>query len=291
MTSNYMIETAAAVEFLSLTMCFYLWVIYRGARTKENRSYVFLAYSIIATVGGTIEVWHQIARSFASALASQIATTLMYFVFMKYIASFGTPTPNRKRMLYAQNVVMGIYFYLQLVGLFTGANYSYSGGALTSGSLAPLLGAGFTVMWTVWTWTEIHLYRRAFTRGQLWALIANLAVSWSILLSQSQFFPQMPVHFVIIAVNLYYYFFLLETPAYRDLEKTLERLRKAKEIAEEAKQAAIAADAAKGEFLANMSHEIRTPLTTILGMDEVILRKYESGPIYEYARDIQSAGN
>ena len=53
----------------------------------------------------------------------------------------------------------------------------------------------------------------------------------------------------------------------------------------------MAADTAKGEFLANMSHEIRTPLTTILGMDEIILRKYEAGPIYEYARDIQSAGN
>ena len=92
-------------------------------------------------------------------------------------------------------------------------------------------------------------------------------------------------------MNVYYFFFLLETPAYRDLERTLERLRKAKEIADEANAAAIAADAAKGEFLANMSHEIRTPLTTILGMDEVILRKYESGPIYEYARDIQSAGN
>ncbi|MBQ3646517.1 MAG: response regulator, partial [Synergistaceae bacterium] len=33
------------------------------------------------------------------------------------------------------------------------------------------------------------------------------------------------------------------------------------------------------------------PLTTILGMDEMILRKYESGPIYQYATDIQSAGN
>ena len=92
-------------------------------------------------------------------------------------------------------------------------------------------------------------------------------------------------------MNVYYFFFLLETPAYRDLERTLERLRKAKEIADQANEEAIAADAAKGEFLANMSHEIRTPLTTIMGMDEVILRKYESGPVYEYARDIQSAGN
>nr|MBQ6740404.1 response regulator [Synergistaceae bacterium] len=96
---------------------------------------------------------------------------------------------------------------------------------------------------------------------------------------------------VIISVNLYVYFFLLETPAYKELEKTLDRLKKVKALADEANEIAVKADAAKSEFLANMSHEIRTPLTTIMGMDEMILRKYDEGPIYEYASDIRSAGN
>ena len=225
-------------------------------------------------------------------LLNQAAINGVYFMFMRYISGFGANTSGKKRMLYAQNIFLGSFFYLMLVGYFTGANYSVSSdGIIVTGALWEILNYGYIYLWSLWTWIELYMYRKAFTKGQMWALIANLAVCWAIIFMQSQFFPNVPVLFIIVSVNVYYYFFLLETPAYRDLERTLERLRKAKEIADEANNAAVAADAAKGEFLANMSHEIRTPLTTILGMDEVILRKYESGPIFEYARDIQSAGN
>src|SRR5690606_3398619 len=39
----------------------------------------------------------------------------------------------------------------------------------------------------------------------------------------------------------------------------------------EAKEAAAAANRAKGEFLANMSHEIRTPMNGVIGMTELLL--------------------
>ena len=299
MDTVYIIESEIAVIFLSATLCVYLQVIYSGTSTEKKG---LLRYAYMTTTSSIIDVivsivlaegsTFSIEAKYFCSLLWQWAACGVYFMFMRYIGGFGPASPGKKRMLYAQNVVLGIFIYLQIIGFFTGANYGITHeGKLTTGALWELLTVGYLWIWSIWTWFELYIYRRAFTKGQMWALIGNFVVCWSIQILQAQYFPKIPVNFIIISVNVYYFFFLLETPAYRDLERTLERLRKAKALADEANEAAIAADAAKGEFLANMSHEIRTPLTTILGMDEVILRKYESGPIYEYARDIQSAGN
>ena len=300
MDSVYIIESEIAVIFLSATLCVYLQVIYSGTSAEKKG---LLRYCYMTTLSCIIDVIVSIGLAEGSkfsieakyfiSLLWQWASCGVYFMFMRYIGGFGPSSPSKKRMLYAQNIVLGIFIYLQIVGFFTGANYAIAsdGKTLTTGAFWGLLSVGFLWIWSVWTWVELYFYRRAFTSGQMWALIGNFIVCWTIQILQAQYFPNVPVNFIIISVNVYYFFFLLETPAYRDLERTLDRLRKAKALADEANEMAIAADAAKGEFLANMSHEIRTPLTTILGMDEVILRKYESGPIYEYARDIQSAGN
>ena len=300
MEISYIIEAEFTVLFLSVILCIYLRVIYSGSATAKRGllHYNYLAiltglFEILATIVTAERSGFSIETQYVCLLLWQISLAGVYFIFMKYIGSFGSQTTARAIMFYAQNITLGIYFYLQLIGLLTGTNFviSHDRTAIMTGDLYGTLSLGFLIFWAMWTWVEFYIYRRAFSRGQLWALMINIALSICIQIAQSQFFPDIPVNFIIIAVNIYYFFFLLETPAYRDLEKTLERLRKAKAIADEANATAIAADAAKGEFLANMSHEIRTPLTTILGMDEVILRKYESGPIYEYARDIQSAGN
>lgn len=74
------------------------------------------------------------------------------------------------------------------------------------------------------------------------------------------------------------------------IEKANEELRVANELAEEARQDAIAANASKGKFLAHMSHEIRTPINAVLGMDTMILRESKDAQIKEYALDIQNAG-
>ena len=299
MDNRYIIESEIAVIFLSATLCLYLQIIYSGT-SAEKRG--LLRYAYMTTVSSVVDVLVSImlaggdsfspGAKYFCLLLWQWAACGVYFMFMRYIACFGISSPRKKRMLYAQNIFLGIFFYLQLAGHFTGTNYSISpDGTVTAGPLNGILSIGFIWLWSVWTWFELYIYRKSFTRGQMWALVVNFVVCWCIQTMQAQFFPDIPVNFIIISVNVYYFFFLLETPAYRDLERTLERLKKAKALADEANEQAIAADAAKGEFLANMSHEIRTPLTTIMGMDEVILRKYESGPVYEYARDIQSAGN
>nr|MBP7692592.1 PAS domain S-box protein [Anaerolineales bacterium] len=57
-----------------------------------------------------------------------------------------------------------------------------------------------------------------------------------------------------------------------------------------AKQAAEAANRAKGEFLASMSHEIRTPLNAILGLSQLALKTEVTGPQRDYLGKIQTAG-
>ncbi|MBR1438297.1 MAG: response regulator [Synergistaceae bacterium] len=299
MDNNFIIESEIAVLFLSAILCLYLQIIYSGTSSEKQGLF---RYCCMVTASGLVSLFSSIilaegssfsplSRYFCSLIV-QISNCGVYFMLMRYIACFGLESPAKKRMQRVQNIFLGIFFYLLLAGHFTGANLSISNdGSLSEGAVHWLITYGFTGLFGIWTWAEIYLYRKSFTKGQIWALVLQLSLCWVILALQAVFFPKIPVQFIILAVNVYYFFFLLETPAYRDLERTLERLQKAKAIADEANEQAIAADAAKGEFLANMSHEIRTPLTTIMGMDEIILRKYDAGPVYEYARDIQSAGN
>ena len=299
---EYIIETKVAVLFLSVILCAYIRIVYSGASSNEKR-YIALSYAltlanlvtVICAIFDPESGKHSLAVRFASGIAWQLAINVGCFAYMRYLGDFGPDTPLKQKMRYAQNVVMGSFFYFQLVSLFIGLGGNYvvlpEGAGLTHGSLYFLLMHGYSLIWIAWALVMQCINRNAFTKGQWWVLLASNLVSLVFLSAHALYFPDVHIRFVVLTFNLYVFFFLLETPAYGEVEKTLTKLRKAKAMAEEAKVAAVKANEAKGEFLANMSHEIRTPLTTILGMDEVIIKKYEEGPIYEYARDIHSAGN
>ncbi|MBR0097370.1 MAG: response regulator [Synergistaceae bacterium] len=311
--NNYIFETEFAVVFLNIVLCVYLHMIYSGTSTMRAS---FVHYCYVAAAGSVIEMIYSVVLGNSAphlieikclfAVLNQIALNCVYFMFMRYIGSFVPESANfsslkilqaytskrfYKNMRYAQNVIMGTFFYFQLVSVFLKSNYFVENNQIMTGSMNGFLNYGYMLIWTVWTWIEIFLCRKSFTKGQWLGLIANLLISWLLLFLQYKYLQNINISVVIISVNLYVYFFLLETPAYKELEKTLDRLKKVKALADEANEIAVKADAAKSEFLANMSHEIRTPLTTIMGMDEMILRKYDEGPIYEYASDIRSAGN
>lgn len=298
MAIEYIIETEIAVLCLIVILCGYLRVIYSGTASAKG---AFLRYCYVVAFSGMVDVALAVVEAkgdvpvwtrYACSLAWQLCANAVYFMFMRYIGSFGPDFPWKAKMRRAQTLALGVYLYLQWIGLFTGANYSVGpDGQILQGELWSILTYRSIFLWSAWTWVEMFLLRGAFTRGQWWTLWLNFLTSWIIQTLQVHYFPEIPVNFLILSVNLYVFFFLLETPAYGELERTLSRLEKAKALAEDASRVATQANVAKGEFLANMSHEIRTPLTTILGMDEVILRKAEEGPVYEYARDIQSAGN
>lgn len=77
-------------------------------------------------------------------------------------------------------------------------------------------------------------------------------------------------------------------------EELIERLERAKSLAEEAREKAEDASRTKSKFLATMSHELRTPLNAILGYSEILSNELmgpHAIPAYRgYASDIHYSG-
>ena len=74
------------------------------------------------------------------------------------------------------------------------------------------------------------------------------------------------------------------------LVEDIDQEKKDREALIDRSERATAANEAKSAFLSNMSHEIRTPITSIMGMNEMVLRETDDPAIINYSENIHAAG-
>ena len=74
------------------------------------------------------------------------------------------------------------------------------------------------------------------------------------------------------------------------IDRNITHLKQSELDLRAAKDAADAANKAKGDFLANMSHEIRTPMNAIIGMTDLLLTTEITDAQREYLRMVQQSG-
>lgn len=299
--NTYLVEPLIAVIPLNIIMMFYLRRVYARAESYDKN---FLRLSLAVTAGLVMDAVYCIVLRDATPLPAEIKLIIVYvrqslfilvcYALMEYMI-LNDGRPLDKKLMYFRRGLLGFYFYTALVMLFIGQNAHLENGRVDFGLGRTVFTFLLPFFFIVTGVVSIWLQRERFSVYRLKIYAIALAGLVAHYLAHYYFFRELLADMMVASCVVYVFFFALETPSYAQLEQAIADLNDARTRAEEAQAEAHRADEDMGAFLANMSHEIRTPLTTILGMNEMILKRNagsstEEKEIYAHARDVESAG-
>ncbi len=212
-----------------------------------------------------------------------LAGAYAFYLFARYINSFFNDARIRHYMR-INTVVFVSFNILIFINLFTGWVFFFDeAGRYTHGPVYFLSYLGQIIV-GILSALFLWLLRDQLEKRQKLAVLIFMVLIISGFVLQAIFFPKVLLSFYMCSIAAFTMLFVIETPDYLKLAKTMDELELQRERADVANQA-------KSNFLANMSHEIRTPMNAIIGMDEMILRDAKDDRVRKYALNIKSAGN
>lgn len=288
-----------ATEPIILILSLYLWTRH-GDLTR--RFVLFRNFVTFCTLACTTEIFYATLVNIRFSMPALFYQTLyslnlcfgmstilsLYLYFTQFVTSYGF---ERKVFRVLRVLDLGVFTLLLILNLFTGCIASYNTvGRLNRGPMFNVATYVLPVYFIVVIAIMAILYRRQFDRRMAMSFAGVLLATLIVNPIRRQFFPYMQMEYFALGMLAIVMFFILETPAYKQLVSTGARMEDARRAVDHATEDALKASRAKSDFLSNMSHEIRTPMNAIIGMNDMILRETTDLTIRSYATDIRTSG-
>ncbi len=260
------------------------------ANTLSNGKYCTLTVALLfGAILDAVTGWTN-TGAYVIPVGLNVALNTLFFVvslfagytYQRYVSVFIFQTKKHNLNDKIGDVIAILYFAFLIANIFTGMLFYFEDGSYCFG---PLHNFGFYIpgYYMLNGFIMAIVYRKKLKPKQLFAIMFFGPCSLIGMLLQMLFFPNILVTYICSTFGCMALLFVIETPDYAKLMKTMSELEKARQEAEVATRA-------KSDFLAKMSHELRTPMNAVLGMNEMILRESTDNNVIGYAGQVKAAG-
>lgn len=270
--------------WLELTMIPFLLVLAvflsgrMAVKSEVNRKFVLLVVStlVAASFESAIEIFYDMDISVVYTKLFFVAVNINAYCLMRYVAAY---TGNVGKRFVGTNFLM---LCVSIAAFFMFRNDE---------NIYMIFSPGFAVVFVAEGFFLQLIHQEYYGNGQFIVMNAMFLLLIDSFVIQYLFKQDIALVYSVATLMLYFTFFYLEAPAYRQLLTAQRETYQARLRTEESIRRANTANRAKSNFLASTSHEIRTPMNAILGINDMILAETQDPETRKAADRIRRAGN